>query len=116
MPLLDGAMCSLYTLSAEAVGLLTLFRPAAGFAASFESCVSGVPGGIRTHDPLLRRQLLYPLSYRDDAAVVACDFITTIRALASECTHSLPSSALYYIRRYSVCATEYISYRLLPIV
>ena len=21
---------------------------------------SGVPGGIRTHDPLLRRQLLYP--------------------------------------------------------
>ena len=27
---------------------------------------SGVPGGIRTHDPLLRRQLLYPLSYRDN--------------------------------------------------
>ena len=26
---------------------------------------SGVPGGIRTHDPLLRRQPLYPLSYRD---------------------------------------------------
>ena len=25
----------------------------------------GVPGGIRTHDPLLRRQPLYPLSYRD---------------------------------------------------
>jgi hypothetical protein len=24
-----------------------------------------VPGGIRTHDPLLRRQPLYPLSYRD---------------------------------------------------
>ncbi len=22
--------------------------------------ISGVPGGIRTHDPLLRRQLLYP--------------------------------------------------------
>ncbi len=26
---------------------------------------NGVPGGIRTHDPLLRRQSLYPLSYRD---------------------------------------------------
>ena len=26
---------------------------------------SGVPGGIRTLDPLLRRQPLYPLSYRD---------------------------------------------------
>ena len=25
----------------------------------------GVPGGIRTHDPLLRRQPLCPLSYRD---------------------------------------------------
>ena len=24
----------------------------------------GAPGGIRTHDPLLRRQTLYPLSYR----------------------------------------------------
>ena len=27
--------------------------------------VAGVPGWIRTSDPLLRRQLLYPLSYRD---------------------------------------------------
>jgi hypothetical protein len=27
--------------------------------------LAGVPGGIRTHGPLLRRQLLYPLSYRD---------------------------------------------------
>ena len=26
---------------------------------------NGVPGETRTHDPLLRRQLLYPLSYRD---------------------------------------------------
>ena len=25
----------------------------------------GVPGRIRTDDPLLRRQPLYPLSYRD---------------------------------------------------
>ena len=25
---------------------------------------NGSPGGNRTHDPLLRRQLLYPLSYR----------------------------------------------------
>ena len=25
---------------------------------------NGAPGGIRTHDPLLRRQPLYPLSYR----------------------------------------------------
>ena len=25
----------------------------------------GAPGGIRTHDPLLRRQPLYPLSYWD---------------------------------------------------
>ena len=24
----------------------------------------GAPGGDRTHDPLLRRQLLYPLSYQ----------------------------------------------------
>jgi hypothetical protein len=26
---------------------------------------NGVPGRIRTDDPLLRRQPLYPLSYRD---------------------------------------------------
>ena len=26
---------------------------------------AGVPGRIRTCDPLLRRQPLYPLSYRD---------------------------------------------------
>ena len=25
---------------------------------------NGAPGGDRTHDPLLRRQLLYPLSYQ----------------------------------------------------
>lgn len=25
---------------------------------------NGTPGGNRTHDKLLRRQLLYPLSYR----------------------------------------------------
>ena len=25
---------------------------------------NGAPGGNRTHDPLLRRQLLYPLSYQ----------------------------------------------------
>ena len=29
------------------------------------SVKSGVPGAIRTLDPLLRRQPLYPLSYRD---------------------------------------------------
>ena len=27
---------------------------------------SGVPGESRTHDLLLRRQSLYPLSYRDE--------------------------------------------------
>ncbi len=27
----------------------------------------GVPGAIRTPGPLLRRQLLYPLSYRDNS-------------------------------------------------
>ncbi len=27
--------------------------------------INGAPGGIRTHDPLLRRQPLYPLSYWD---------------------------------------------------
>ncbi len=27
--------------------------------------LAGVPGWIRTSGPLLRRQLLYPLSYRD---------------------------------------------------
>ena len=105
----DGGLLNLAVIASpfvEAVGLLTLFRTAAGISASFESCVNGVPGGIRTHDPLLRRQLLFPLSYRDYAAVVACDFITTIRALASERTHSLPSSALYYIRRYDACATD----------
>ena len=32
---------------------------------------SGVPGGIRTRDPLLRRQPLYPLSYRDCLATSA---------------------------------------------
>ena len=30
---------------------------------------NGVPGGIRPHDPLLRRQPLYPLSYRDGKAL-----------------------------------------------
>ncbi len=29
-----------------------------------ESEKDGAPGGNRTHDPLLRRQLLYPLSYQ----------------------------------------------------
>lgn len=37
-------------------------------AASSRKCsnhmISGVPGGIRTPDPLFRRQVLYPLSYR----------------------------------------------------
>lgn len=28
--------------------------------------VFGASGGTRTHDPLLRRQLLYPLSYGGD--------------------------------------------------
>ena len=31
--------------------------------------VDGVPGGGRTHDSLLRRQLLYPLSYGDQWAM-----------------------------------------------
>ena len=29
---------------------------------------NGAPGGDRTHDPLLRRQLLYPLSYQGFSA------------------------------------------------
>ena len=37
------------------------------FRAGSRPCYSyGVPGGIRTPDPLLRRQPLYPLSYRDE--------------------------------------------------
>ena len=28
----------------------------------------GAPGGIRTPDPLFRRQMLYPLSYRRECA------------------------------------------------
>src|SRR5262249_49383311 len=33
---------------------------------------TGAPGGIRTHDPWLRRPILYPLSYgRDEAQVYA---------------------------------------------
>ena len=43
------------TVASALVGLLLLFR--------FQLQV-GAPGGTRTHDPLLRRQLLYPLSYR----------------------------------------------------
>ena len=30
-----------------------------------DTTVAGAPGGIRTHDHLLRRQPLYPLSYWD---------------------------------------------------
>ena len=32
-----------------------------------KSDLRGVPGRIRTCDPLLRRQPLYPLSYRDNS-------------------------------------------------
>ena len=32
----------------------------------FLSLKHGAPGGNRTHDPLLRRQLLYPLSYQGE--------------------------------------------------
>ena len=37
------------------VDLFALFCPAAGISASFKSCVNGVFGGLRTHDPLIRR-------------------------------------------------------------
>ncbi len=40
----------------------------------------GVPGWIRTSDPLLRRQLLYPLSYRDifTSMLLFCLILTCI--------------------------------------
>ena len=31
---------------------------------------NGAPGGDRTHDPLLRRQLLYPLSYQGTETII----------------------------------------------
>ena len=34
----------------------------------YELVRNGAPGGDRTHDPLLRRQLLYPLSYQGFSA------------------------------------------------
>ena len=34
-----------------------------------EEAKNGAPGGDRTHDPLLRRQLLYPLSYQGALAM-----------------------------------------------
>lgn len=43
----------------------TTIKPPGGFApGGYLDSYSGIPGEIRTHDPLLRRQLLYPLSYR----------------------------------------------------
>lgn len=48
-----------------------------GSKTSYES---GVPGGTRTHNPLLRRQMLYPLSYRDNPidiiSFLDCPYIT----------------------------------------
>ena len=44
---------------------------------------SGVPGGIRTHDPLLRRQPLYPLSYRD-RNIVTLENVTRIEAVVNK--------------------------------
>ena len=55
--------------------IVTKFTPGisgrAKEAGEFESAVmkSGVPGRIRTRDPLLRRQPLYPLSYWDSGEV-----------------------------------------------
>gem|GEM_PF-4488816 len=49
-PAFKEAITRLYVMD-----FLTLFRPAAGVATSFESCVNGVFGGLRTHAPLLRR-------------------------------------------------------------
>ena len=42
--------------------------------------LSSVPGWIRTSDPLLRRQLLYPLSYRDTSVPVIRNSSTTLGA------------------------------------
>jgi hypothetical protein len=36
----------------------------------------GVPGGIRTHDPPLRRRPLYPLSYGDTELLDALSSVT----------------------------------------
>ena len=55
---------------------------------------AGVPGGIRTHDPLLRRQLLYPLSYRDCAAPALRNSITSLGALTSEVSRPLPAKPI----------------------
>ena len=49
------------------------------FNTSLQLC--GVPGWVRTSDPLLRRQLLYPLSYRDFLAFAVLHF-NTIWALS----------------------------------
>jgi hypothetical protein len=39
----------------------TTIKPPGGFApGGYLDSHSGIPGEIRTHDPLLRRQLLYP--------------------------------------------------------
>ena len=48
-----------------------------------------VPGGIRTHGPLLRRQLLYPLSYRDSFAPALRHFSTSLEDLTSEVSRPL---------------------------
>jgi hypothetical protein len=55
---------------------------------------AGAPGGIRTPDPLLRRQLLYPLSYgRNLSYRIALTQV--LQGLASRCrtiveVHNLP--------------------------
>ena len=44
---------------------------------------TGVPGVTRTPDPLLRRQLLYPLSYRDVLGPAHPHFSTPVKDLTS---------------------------------
>src|SRR4029077_2854877 len=64
-----------------------------GFARA-RSTVGGAPGGIRTHDPQLRKLVLYPLSYgRNDVAeregFEPSEQVTPLGGLANRCTRPL---------------------------
>jgi hypothetical protein len=40
-----------------------------GAVLKLKAGIAGVPGGTRTHDPLLRRQLLYPAELQGQADI-----------------------------------------------
>ena len=68
-------------------------RPRGRASGSFDVGV-GAPGGIRTHDPQLRKLVLYPLSYGRNGVAEREGFepseqVTPLGGLANRCTRPL---------------------------